>query len=142
MRDLVLLPGFMCDADLWADMVPALSSLATLHYGNVYDDDSLDGMAARVLAERVIAEAKTPDERLTRAFRRVLARSPSPAELRILRDGLDHHLARFRDDPAAARKLLATGDKKPDPKRAPAELAAYATVCGMILNLDEAVTKE
>ena len=98
--------------------------------------------AARVLAERVIAEAKTPDERLTRAFRRVLARSPSPAELRILCDGLDHHLARFRDDPAAARKLLTTGDKKPDPKRAPAELAAYATVCGMILNLDEAVTKE
>jgi pimeloyl-ACP methyl ester carboxylesterase len=51
MRDLVLLPGFMCDADLWTDMVPDLSLLGPLHFGNVYEDDSLDGMARRVLDE-------------------------------------------------------------------------------------------
>jgi hypothetical protein len=98
--------------------------------------------AARVLAERVMSEARSPDERLTIAFRRVLARSLSDAELSILRDGLNHHRAKFCDNPAAARKLLAIGDKKPDPKLDPAELAAHATICGMILNLDEAVTKE
>ena len=38
MRDLVLLPGFMCDADLWADMVPDLDRLGHVHYGNVYQD--------------------------------------------------------------------------------------------------------
>jgi hypothetical protein len=31
---------------------------------------------------------------------------------------------------------------QPDPELAPAELAAYANVCGLIMNLDEAVTKE
>mgnify|MGYP003584007187 CR=1 FL=1 len=51
MRSLVLLPGFMCDADLWIDMVPDLERLGALHFGNVYEDDSLEGMARRVLAD-------------------------------------------------------------------------------------------
>jgi pimeloyl-ACP methyl ester carboxylesterase len=50
-RHLVLLPGFMCDADLWADMAPDLGKLGAVHYGNVYQDDTLEGMARRVLAE-------------------------------------------------------------------------------------------
>lgn len=51
MRALVLLPGFMCDQDLWTDMVPDLQALGTLHFGDVYQDDSLEGMARRVLGE-------------------------------------------------------------------------------------------
>jgi pimeloyl-ACP methyl ester carboxylesterase len=51
MRDLVLLPGFMCDADLWTDMADDLGRMGRLHYGNVYQDDTLEGMARRVLAE-------------------------------------------------------------------------------------------
>ncbi len=51
MRELVLLPGFMCDKDLWTDMVPDLQALGALHFGDVYQDDSLDGMARRVLNE-------------------------------------------------------------------------------------------
>lgn len=50
-RSLVLLPGFMCDAELWRDMAPDLERLGSLHYGNVYQDDTLEGMARRVLAE-------------------------------------------------------------------------------------------
>ncbi len=50
MRNLVLLPGFMCDADLWADMAPDLAKIGEVHFGNVYEDDSLHGMAERVLA--------------------------------------------------------------------------------------------
>ncbi|HEX2885946.1 alpha/beta fold hydrolase [Vineibacter terrae] len=49
MRDLVLLPGFMCDADLWRDMEDDLTRLGRVHHGNLYDDDSLEGMARRVL---------------------------------------------------------------------------------------------
>lgn len=50
LRHLVLLPGFMCDEDLWTDMIPDLAALGRLHFGNVYEDTSLDGMAQRVLA--------------------------------------------------------------------------------------------
>jgi pimeloyl-ACP methyl ester carboxylesterase len=49
LRELVLLPGFMCDRDLWTDMVPGLGALGTIHYGNVYEDSTLEGMARRVL---------------------------------------------------------------------------------------------
>lgn len=41
----------MCDADLWTDMVPDLEKIGHLHYGNVYADDTLEGMAQRVLDE-------------------------------------------------------------------------------------------
>ena len=40
----------MCDQDLWTDMVPGLAALGAIHYGNVYEDSTLDGMAQRVLA--------------------------------------------------------------------------------------------
>jgi hypothetical protein len=98
--------------------------------------------AARALAQRTIREATTPDDRLTRAFRRVTGRPPTDAELKVLRDGLEDHLAGYRRDPAAAKKLLAVGASKPDPALDPSKLAAYATVCGLLLNLDEVVTKE
>jgi pimeloyl-ACP methyl ester carboxylesterase len=49
LRQLVLLPGFMCDRDLWTDMVPGLAALGTIHHGNVYEDSTLGGMARRVL---------------------------------------------------------------------------------------------
>src|SRR6185369_8471145 len=51
MRPLVLLPGFMCDGDLWTGMANDLGWLGPLHYGNVYQDDTLEGMAERVLSE-------------------------------------------------------------------------------------------
>lgn len=41
----------MCDKDLWTDMVPDLTTLGTLHFGNVYEDSTLEGMARRVLGE-------------------------------------------------------------------------------------------
>lgn len=41
----------MCDADLWTDMADDLARLGKVHYGNVYEDGTLDGMARRVLAQ-------------------------------------------------------------------------------------------
>jgi pimeloyl-ACP methyl ester carboxylesterase len=41
----------MCDADLWTDMLPDLEGLGALHFGDVYQDDTLEGMAARVLSQ-------------------------------------------------------------------------------------------
>ena len=98
--------------------------------------------ASRVLAQRVMLEAKEPDDRLTIAFRRVTGRRPSSSEVEVLRRNLDFQLAEFRKMPEAAAKLLTVGDAKPDKKLDPVELAAYAAVCNLLLNLDEVVTKE
>jgi hypothetical protein len=99
--------------------------------------------AARVLAQRVLTEAgPTPEERLTTAFRAIVARSPRPAELRILVNGLRHHLDEFRAAPEAARKLTSVGESPQGGRFDEGELAAYTSVVGLILNLDEAITRE
>jgi hypothetical protein len=98
--------------------------------------------AARKLAERVMKEETTPEERLARAFQSLTAREPTAAEAKVLRAAFERQLATYRKDPDAAAKLLRVGESKPDPKLNTAELAAYANVCGLILNLDESVTKE
>src|SRR4051794_38349182 len=99
--------------------------------------------AARVLAQRLLrAGGAGVDARLTYAFRLATARPPAPAELRVLRAGFERQLARFRADPAAAEKLLAVGEAPRPQGVEAAELAAYATVASLILNLDEVITLE
>jgi hypothetical protein len=98
--------------------------------------------AARALAARLLADTTaTPAQRLTTAFRRATARTPTPAELSVLLRGLDRRRAEFAASPAAAAQLLAVGESAAT--RADAvELAAYTAVTGVILNLDEALTRE
>jgi hypothetical protein len=98
--------------------------------------------AARLLAQRVMASAATPSERIALAVRLVLARPPSEREARLLASSLERHLERFREQPEAADKLLAVGEAKHDVRHDRCELAAYAALASLILNLDEAVTKE
>lgn len=55
---LVLLPGFMCDADLWADVVPRLERPWRVLHGDLFEDASIAAMTTRVLAaapERFVA---------------------------------------------------------------------------------------
>ena len=99
--------------------------------------------AARVLAERVFREAGVaPAERLTLAFRLVMARPPASEELALLMQSLDNYRARYTADRDAAQALLAVGESKSSAAAPEPELAAYAAVCMAIFNLDEAVTKE
>lgn len=48
---LVLLPGLLCDAALWAPQVAALSDIAEPRVADLARDDDIGAMAARVLAE-------------------------------------------------------------------------------------------
>ncbi len=57
-------------------------------------------------------------------------------------DGFEHHLAQYRKDREAALKLLSAGEAPRDEKLDVSELAAYAAMANLILNLDEAITKE
>lgn len=48
---LVLLPGLLCDAELWAAQVDALGDIAAITVPDLTLDDAVDAMARRVLAE-------------------------------------------------------------------------------------------
>ncbi len=97
--------------------------------------------AARKLGERTMREGgTTPDERITWAFRLVLARRPSARALEKLKDLFVARLAAFRADDEAARALLEVGDSAPVRDLPPAELAAWTMVGSALLNLDETLT--
>ncbi len=99
--------------------------------------------AARHLARRMLTEGgATPAERLSYGFRLATARVPGERELSVLTRLLEGHLAHYRAQPEAAAKLLGVGESQRPDQLDPAEHAAYAMLGNLVLNLDEAITKE
>jgi pimeloyl-ACP methyl ester carboxylesterase len=50
MTPLVLIPGMMCDARLWSPQIAALSGRRVLHLAPIADHDSMEALAAHILA--------------------------------------------------------------------------------------------
>jgi hypothetical protein len=98
--------------------------------------------AARVLAQRVLlANRGNEDAALAQAFRLVTCREPAKAEAALMKVQLGK-LRMQQSDRAAALKLLAVGESKRNESIDAIEHAAWTSLCLMLLNLDEAVTKE
>ena len=105
------------------------------------DEAYLD--ASKALAARAISEAGDGmDDRLTQIFRLATARRPTSDEGKVLSSGFRYHVDRFRDDPEAATSLL--GENRPEPAAhvPEPEMAAYAMMASLVLNLDETITRE
>ena len=99
--------------------------------------------ASRKLAERMLSEGgKDEAGRLKLAYNVVLGRDPKPKEATVLARALGDFRRQFAGKPDAAVKFLAQGDSTRDERFPPEELAAYASLASLVLNLDEAVTKE
>jgi hypothetical protein len=98
--------------------------------------------AARVLAQRVLTGSAEDPARLSTAFRLATARTPTPAERKILTTRLATLRAHFAADPTAARELSAIGEFARPATLAPAEHAAWTALCLLVLNLDETLSKE
>ena len=98
--------------------------------------------AARQLAERMIHEAGSDSsKRITLGFERCMARPPTGGEMELFKKTLAERLAYFKTHPDAAKTLLSVGQSPLDSAIDPAELAAYATIARMMLNLSEFITK-
>jgi len=103
---------------------------------------------AQSLAKKTLSEGGTTDQaRLTYAFRRALARTPSEAELNDLLSLINKQRERIADGWVNASEVAASKSeilKENDlPKGAsPAQLAAYTVVSRVLLNLDETISKE
>jgi hypothetical protein len=74
-------------------------------------------------------------------FRTTTCRRPDATELAELIATYRDMAAKYATDRAAAQKLIAVGETKPDAAAGPAELAAYTVMANLILNLDEVLTK-
>lgn len=95
---------------------------------------------ARALAERALDEAgDDPAQRINYMFRRCVARGASDEEQELLSDFADARIAEFAEQPDAARKLI--GEKRAG-EGDPVELAAWTALARVVINLDEAITRE
>jgi hypothetical protein len=97
--------------------------------------------AARALAEVLLAKPGTDDERIDRAYERALGRPAKATERASLAQFLAGQRAHFRANPEEARKLLRVGLRPAAADLDPAESAAWASVCRVVLNLHETITK-
>ena len=98
--------------------------------------------AARKLAEQSLRQPGDNDAKLAWTFRKVVRRDATPAELTVLRKGLDKRLATYAADATLAPKLLAQGLSKAAADLDPNQLAAWTATANILLNLDETVTRE
>jgi Protein of unknown function (DUF1553)/Protein of unknown function (DUF1549)/Planctomycete cytochrome C len=99
--------------------------------------------AARVMAQRVLAVPAADDSaRLEHAFRLATARPPAPAERTVLTRRLGKLRAEFAADPTAAQALAASGEYQRPADLPGPEHAAWTTLCLLVLNLDETLSKE
>jgi mono/diheme cytochrome c family protein len=98
--------------------------------------------AARVFAERILREGG-PDaaSRVRFAYARALGREPRGGERRVLVELLSKAHAQYARDPAAARRLAASGQAPAARDLDPVALAAWTQVARAILNLPELVTR-
>jgi hypothetical protein len=97
--------------------------------------------AARVLAQHALSKAGAAPRGIAWAFERATGRRPTAAELLVLRGLYRRSYAEYSHAPAAAKKLLATGDAPLDPSLKPVTLAAMTTVTRAILNLHETINR-
>lgn len=99
--------------------------------------------ASRKLGERMLAEGgSTESARLEYGFRLVTGRRPDDAELELLVGSLQRKLNQFANHGSAAREFLSHGEFESLADYPPEQLAAYSAVASVLLNLDEAITKE
>ena len=99
--------------------------------------------ASRKMAERMMKDGgTTTQERIGYGFELATARRPQPGEGSVLHQTFQQFLDTYQTDPDEALELLSEGESERDEELDPVELASYASVASLILNLDEAITKE
>ena len=88
------------------------------------------------------SQATTPSQRVDYAFRRTLAREPSPQEADSMLQHYEEWAEHYRrsEDRAAATVAAALHDAPPETN--PIELAPWIVVANVMLNLDETMTRE
>jgi hypothetical protein len=98
--------------------------------------------AARALASRALgADCSTDADRAAWTWRLATGRRPEAEEIDVLVTLLEAHRNHYRDDDASADELTAIG-MTPRTKDADlGELAAWTSVCRVLLNLSETITR-
>ena len=97
--------------------------------------------AARVLAEKLSVEKLSDEQRIEKAFRRIICRKANEKEKQILFDYYKKEKEQFLNLPQKAESFLKVGEYKHEQVPNKAEAAALMQVVHTIYNMEEAITK-
>ncbi|MFL5809158.1 MAG: PSD1 and planctomycete cytochrome C domain-containing protein [Flavisolibacter sp.] len=97
--------------------------------------------ASRVLAQKLVSEKSTAEEKIIKAFRDIVCRRPSENELSILKKYFDEQISLFRSNKLNALTTLKVGEFPLNDKLDLNMSAAMTKVISAIYNLDESITK-
>lgn len=99
--------------------------------------------AARFLGQRMLLEGGgRSDDRIRYGFRLLLAHEPNTRKEQVLLNALNDYQSHYIRHPDEAKNLLEVGDSKSDTRIPAPELAAYTMLASVMLNMDEAITRE
>ncbi|MEL7267267.1 MAG: DUF1553 domain-containing protein, partial [Planctomycetota bacterium] len=97
--------------------------------------------AARALAQRVMNQSPSDQDRIGQLYQLCTGRPVEDSEAKILRGIVAQQLQRYADDPAAADALLGVGESKRDERLDVTAHAAWTIAAQIVLNLDETLTR-
>lgn len=96
--------------------------------------------AAVHLAGRVLEDPLSRDDRLARLFKRVTALSINSNQLGVLQNSLTYFIDHFGRNPEEAKQFVSSGYKLANSSITESEVAAWAAVAHLILNLDTSIS--
>lgn len=97
--------------------------------------------ASRVLAQKLDEANGSMDEKIARAFHRIICRMPRQKEMDLLRSYFADQLQEFKSKKLDAVATLNVGEYPKDEKIDANNLAALMKVIAAIYNMEEAITK-
>ncbi len=97
--------------------------------------------SSRVLASRISHEKGSMEEKLTRAFRRIVCRAPKEKELKMLLAYYKSEQESCVKNPKKVQKLMHIGEYKQDKAAVTGSTAAMMLTIQLIFNLEEAIMR-
>lgn len=98
--------------------------------------------AAQAFARLLIKQSSDSDKRIQLAYKMALSRKAESTELTALKELLQNRLSFYNENPAEAQKMAEIPLGKVPGNINVSEAAAWTSVCNVIFNLDEFLTKE
>jgi hypothetical protein len=97
--------------------------------------------SSRVLASQFSREKGNIDEKLTRAFRRIVCRAPNEKELAMLKKYYAAEQVSCTQNPKKVQKLMKIGEYKQDKATVTGSTAAMMLTIQLIYNMEEAIMR-
>jgi hypothetical protein len=97
--------------------------------------------AARVMAERLMLEKSSPEEKVKKAFLLIMCRNGAQKEMDLLKQYFEAEKKSFSVTPQKAKQFIAVGEYRHEKIDDTISLAALMQVIQTIFNTDEAITK-